>query len=46
MVQTIVYNYSNWVVVYLNLRKVWRRWGMIVRVLERTIAMVRAWGSM
>ena len=38
----IAYNNSDWVAVYLNLRTSWRRWGMIVRVLERTGATVRS----
>ena len=43
--QTIAYSNSNWEAVYLNLRRVWRRWGMIARVLERTGATVRPRGS-
>ena len=42
----IVYNNSDWVVVYQNLRKARMRWIMILRVLERTGATVRAQGSM
>ena len=42
----IVYNNSDWVVVYQNLRKARMRWIMILRVLERTGATVRARGSM
>ena len=38
----ITYNNSDWAVVYLNLRKAWRQWGMIARVLERTESMVRS----
>ena len=44
--RTITYNNSNWAVVCLNLQKVWRQWGMIARVLERTGATVQAQGSM
>ena len=44
--RTIAYNNNYWLAVYLNLRKERRRWGMIVRVLERTGAMVRARGAM
>ena len=32
-------------VVYQNLRKDRRWWGMVVRVLERTVAPVRDWGA-
>ena len=39
----IAYNNIDWVAVYLNLRKSWRRWVIIARVLERTGAMVWAW---
>ena len=39
------FNDNDWDEVYLKLRKSWRRWGMIARVLERTGAMVRAWGD-
>ena len=42
----IAYNNSNWVAVYLNLRKARMRWVVITRVLERTGATVRAWGAM
>ena len=40
--RTITYNNSDWAVVYLNLRKSQRRWGMIARVLEITGATVWA----
>ena len=33
--QMSAYNNSNSAAVYLNLRKAWRRWGMVARVLER-----------
>ena len=36
MGRTIAYNNSDWAEVYLNIRKAWRWWGMIARVLERT----------
>ena len=42
----IAYNNSNWEAVYLNMRKAWRRWGMVVRVLEKTGATVRTRGAM
>ena len=42
----ISYNNSDWAVVYLNLRKAWRWWGMIERILERTGATVRSRGAM
>ena len=38
----IAYNNSDWAEVYLNLRKSWRRWGMVARVIKRTGAIVRA----
>ena len=41
----IAYNNSDWVAVYLNLRKAWRRWGMIARFLERTGKLVRDRGE-
>ena len=44
--QTIAYNNSDWAAVYLNLRKARRWWGMIVRVLERTIEMMWDRGAM
>ena len=42
----IAYNNSNWAVVYQNLRKARSWWGMIARVLAKTVAMVRARGIM
>ena len=42
----ITYNRSDWAKVYLNLRKYWRRRGMVARVLESMGATVRAWGEM
>ena len=39
---TIAYNNRNWVAVYQNLWKNWRRWVMVARVLERTVATVQA----
>ena len=42
---TIAYNTSNWAELYLNLCKARRRWGMIVRVIERTGAIVRDQGE-
>ena len=44
--QTIAYNSRDWAAVYLNLRKYWRWWAMIVRVIERTGATVRSRGAM
>ena len=43
--RTITFNNSNWAAVYLNLRKFWRQWGVIARVLERTGVTVRSWGE-
>ena len=40
--RTIAFTNSNWPVVYQNLRKAQRRWGMIARVLVKTGATVRA----
>ena len=45
MGRTISYNNSDWAAVYLNLRKAWRRWGMVSRVLKRTGETVRAQGA-
>ena len=42
----IAYNKIDWAAVYLNLRKARRRWGMLLRVLERTGATVREQGAM
>ena len=42
----IAYNNSDWAAVYHNLRKAWRWCGMIVRVLEKKVATVRAQGMM
>ena len=42
---TITFNNSNWAAVYLNLRKDRMRWGMIGRVLERTVVTVQARGE-
>ena len=44
--RTIAYNNIDWGVVYLNLRKARRWWGMVARLLERTGAMVRAQGDL
>ena len=44
--RTILYNNSDWAEVYLNLRRAWRRWSIIERVLERMISTVRARGAM
>ena len=41
----ISYNNSNWAAVYLNLRKSWRWWGVIGRVLEKTRVTVRSEGE-
>ena len=41
-VRTIEYNNSNWEAVYHNLRKDNRRWGVISKLLTKTVAMVRA----
>ena len=42
--RTIVYNNSDQATVYLNLRKAWRRWTMLVIVPESTIATVHSKG--
>ena len=44
--RTITYSNSDWSAVYLNLRKSWRRWGVVARVLESTGATGRARGAM
>ena len=44
--RTISYNNKYWALVYLNLRKSQRLWGMISRVLEMTGAKVRYRGEM
>ena len=44
--RTIAYNNSDWTAVYQNLRKAWRWWGTVARVLEITVATVRAQGAM
>ena len=43
---TIAYNNIDWPAVYQNLKKEQRWWGMIVRVLEKPGATVRARGMM
>ena len=40
----ISYNNIDWMEVYQNLRKAWRRWGMIDKVLVKTGATVQARG--
>ena len=45
MGRKFAYNNSDWEAVYINLRKYWRRWGMIARVLESTGAMERNLGA-
>ena len=40
--QTIAYNNSNWAAVYQNLRKAWRRWVMVARLLLSMGATVRS----
>ena len=42
----IAYNNRNWAAVYKNLRKARRRWGMIVRVMANTGAIMRSLGMM
>ena len=42
----IFYNNSDWAAVYQNLRKAWRRWEMVVRVLENIGATSQARGEM
>ena len=44
--RAITYNNRNWAAVYQNLRKAWRRWGMIARVLANTGATVWYGGMM
>ena len=39
---TIAYNNSNLVALYQNLGKTMRRWGMVLKVLEKTGSAVRA----
>ena len=46
IVQTIVYDNSDWAVVYQNMRKEWRKWVIIVWVLARIRSMVRGLGMM
>ena len=43
---TIAYKNSNWPAVYQNLRKPQRQWGIIVRVLAKMVATVKARGMM
>ena len=42
----MAYNSSYWPVVYKNLNKSWRQWGVIVRVLAKTGVTVRSRGMM
>ena len=44
--RTIAYDNRYWPAVYQNLKKSWRRWGVITRVLEKTGAKVWARGMM
>ena len=44
--RTVAYNNIYWASVYLNLRKFWRRWGIISRVLESMGATVRYRGEL
>ena len=44
--RTITCNNSNCAAVYLNLQKAHRRWGMVARVIERTVETVQAQGEM
>ena len=44
--QKITYINIYWTALYLNLCKAQRRWGMIAKVMERTVAAVRAQGAM
>ena len=43
--RTVAYNNRNWAAVYLNLRKAWKWWGMVERVLERTGETERSQGD-
>ena len=44
--RTITYNNRNYPVVYQKLRIARGRWRMIARMLEKTEAVVRSWGTM
>ena len=41
---TVAYNNSNWVALYQNLSKAWRRWGMMGKVVTNTGATVQERG--
>ena len=43
---TSVYNNRNWPLVYQNLSKAQRQWGVIYRVLVNTVATVQSQGMM
>ena len=43
---TITYNNSGWAALYSNLRKAYRRWGAVVKVLENTGAPIKAHAMM
>ena len=42
--QIISYNNSDWLEVYHNLSKLQRRWGVISRVMAKTVATLQSWG--
>ena len=44
--QKITYYNSDWMAVYQNLRKARRRWGIIARVMAKTVSTVRGQGVM
>ena len=34
---TVTYTNRNWAALYQNLRKAWRRWGMVTKVTTKTV---------
>ena len=39
---TVTYNNSDWAELHKNLRKAWRRWGVVGKVVTKTGATIRA----
>ena len=41
--RTVTYNNSTWAALYQNIRKAWRRWGVVGKVVTKTGSTVQAW---
>ena len=46
LVCTVAFNNSDWKYMYRNMRKVQRRWGVVAKVITKTVETVWAWAMM